>query len=335
MFPAVTQLRLITPAGWGLDNTMWRTAFVFPLAHAGAGARWAAIQWPLGLVALATIALCFLSPRPVNSAQIRSRRLAVVALAALALSTELAYPLFNYVPQMQMLQFPYRFLFLAAILGGIALAIEVSEGAWSHWGKGLRAAAILVAAAQCALTAFLVLGMVRSGVHLPDRATFMSGRFGQPEYIPAVRGPHWKNYIDAGKLPGECKRLGISCESIRQRTHDFSVVVDTPAPAALRLPLYAFPAWSVRIDGQTQLLRADPDTGLIAINLMPGRHAVDVTWAGLPADRIGRRISAVALLILLGGLAAQAMRKVRVPVVHDPLLARSSSDDDEDPMPAH
>jgi hypothetical protein len=257
-----------------------------------------------------------------------------VALASLALSTELAYPLFNYVPQMQMLQFPYRFLFLAAILGGIALAIQVSEGAWSHWSKGLRVAAILVLATQCALTAYLVLGMYRSGVRLPDRGTFMSGRFGQPEYVPAVRGPHWQHYVDTGKLPGECNRLGIRCESTIQRTHDFSVVVDTPGPVNLRLPLYAYPAWRVQIDGQTQPLRADPDTGLISVNLIPGRHAVEVTWSGLPADSTGRRISAVALLILLGGLAVQAIRKVRVPVVHDPLLARSSSDDD-DTMLAH
>jgi len=276
MYPAVTQLRLITPAGWGLDNTMWRTAFVFPLAHAGAGARWAAIQWPLGAVALATISLCFVSPKPTNAVQIRSRRLAVVALASLALSTELAYPLFNYIPQLQMLQFPYRFLFLAAILGALALAIQVSEGAWSHWGRGLRATAVLVLAAHCALTAFLVFGMVRSGVHLPDRATFMSGRFGQPEYIPAVRGPHWKNYVDAGKLPGECKRLGVQCESMTQRTHGLSVIVDAPALVTLRLPLYAYPAWCVLVDGHEQHLRADPDTGLISVDLMPGRHAVDV-----------------------------------------------------------
>jgi hypothetical protein len=333
MYPAVTQIRLITPSGWGLGNTMWSTAFVFPLAHAGAGARWAAIQWPLGAVALATIALCFVSPKPTNAMQTRSRRLATVALASLALSTELAYPLFYFVPQMQMLQYPYRFLFLAAILGGIALAIQMSEGAWSRWGKGLRIATVLVLATQCALTAFLVLGMVRSGVRLPDRATFMSGRFGQPEYVPAVRGPHWKDYVDAGKLPGECSRLGIRCESIIQRTHDFSVGVDTANAVTLRLPVYAFPAWSVHVDGATQPLHADPDTGLIAVNLMPGRHTVDLAWSGLPADTTGKRISAVALLILLGGLALQAMRKVRAPVVHDPLLARASSDKD-DTMPA-
>ena len=62
---------------------------------------------------------------------------------------------------------------------------------------------------------------------------------------------------------------------------------------------------------------------------MPGRHTVDLAWSGLPADTTGRRISAVALLILLGGLAMRAMQKVKVPVVHDPLLARSSSDDDD------
>jgi hypothetical protein len=97
--------------------------------------------------------------------------------------------------------------------------------------------------------------------------------------------------------------------------------------------VYAFPAWSVHVDGETQPLRADPDTGLITVNLMPGRHTVDLAWSGLPADTIGRRISAVALLILLGGFAVRGMRKVRAPVVHDPLLARSSSDED-DTMPA-
>jgi hypothetical protein len=310
IYPAVTQLKLINPAGWADSDRMWARAFVFPIAHARDGLRWAAIQWPLGVVTLATAALCLIPrQRPATPMQVLARRLAVVALAALLLSTELAYPLYATIKQMQMLQYPYRFVFIAAVLANLALAIHVAEGAWAGWGRMVRAAAVLLVLAQCALSGFLQVSLVRSGVQLPDRAHFMAGRFGQPEYLPAVHGPHWQQWVADGKLEGECKRLGIQCDTPVQRTHALSVAIDTPRALAVRLPVFAFPAWSLTVDGQPQALVPDPDTGLPLAQLAPGRHLVALRWTGTPADKTGRVVSLAALAVLLALLAAGWLRR--------------------------
>lgn len=310
IYPAVTQLKLITPAGWSDGERVWARAFVFPIAHAGAGLRWAAIQWPLGLVTLGTIAISMFPWRsPTTSMQVLARRLSLVALAALLLSTELAYPLHAYVKQLQMLQYPYRFLFIASVLANLSLAIHVAEGAWLRWGKLARLAAVLLVVIQCALSGFLQLGLYRSGVQLPDRATFMTGRFGQPEYLPAVRGPHWSQWVANGKLDGECRRLAIRCDGLVKRTHALSVTVDTTHAVGMRLPVFAFPAWSLTVDGQPQALIADPDTGLPVVQLPPGRHLVALRWTGTPADATGRAISLAALAVLLGLLAIGHQRR--------------------------
>jgi hypothetical protein len=315
LYPALSQLHLINPDGWDDPGGLWRKAFVFPtFTYASYGLRWFAIQWPLGLVALATAVMTLipLHRAPATPAQGHARRLAMVSLAALALSTELAFPLYTILPPLQSLQFPYRFIFLAIILANIALAIHLNEGAWSRWGKLARTAAALVIAAQCAQAAFLQWNLVRAGERLPERASFMSGRFGQPEYHPAVRGPHWQAYAADGKLAGECRRLAIRCAAIEQRTHDFSVVIDTQRAINVRLPVFAYPGWRVSVDGQVQAnLVADKETGLILVSLPQGRHVVALTWSGTPADITGLWISGGALCILLGALAISSLRQRR------------------------
>jgi len=305
VYPAVTQLHLINPTGWtDGPNFDWRRSFALPVVtFARYGLRWAAIQWPLSLLALGMCALSAWSAwraRDTSLGAPRSLafRLAVFGLTALALGSELAYPLYALLPPLQKLQFPYRFMFIGAVLGSIALTIELTRGAWTRWNKGMRAAALALIAAYGAQALYLQWSM-RGGERLPARADYMQGRFGQPEYLPAVSGPQWKSYLDAGKLDGECRRIGLRCESQMQRTHALSVVIEASRPAAVRMPLFAFPAWQVRVDGQVQALVADPQTGLVLVQVAPGRHAVAMEWIGLPAEAQGRRISMGSLAVLL------------------------------------
>lgn len=310
IYPAVTQLKLINPAGWSESDHMWARAFVFPIVHARDGLRWAAIQWPLGLVTLGTIVISmFPWQRPAVPMQVLARRLSLVALAALLLSTELAYPLYAYLKQLRMLQYPYRFVFIAAVLANLALAIHIAEGAWKRWGRTARITAVLLVLVQCALSGFLQLGLYRTGVQLPASSTFMVGRFGQPEYLPAVRGPHWTQWVADGKLDGECRRLAIHCDAPVKRTHALSVAIDTPRAVDVRLPVFAFPAWSLTVDGQPQVLVADADTGLPLVRLGPGRHLVALRWTGTPADATGRAISLGALAVLLILFAVEYRRR--------------------------
>ena len=311
VWPAVTQLHLINPDGWtGGANFDWRRAFALPtfsyLAH---GLRWFAIQGPLSLLALMLcLFVLYSSRRAATPGSAGARKLAITALAAMLLASELAYPLYALLEPMRKIQFPYRFMFLALLLANIALVIELNEGAWRRWSTPLRALAVLLMAAQCAMTLQLQLGIVRGAKPIPERASFMQGRFGQPEYIPAVRGPEWKAWLAGGNLGGECARLGIACSQTLAQTHALAFVIDTPRPVALRLPLLAYPAWAMTVDGERRPLAADPATGLALANLSSGRHTVALSWAGLPAETTGRIASGLACLAWLAWFLAARRR---------------------------
>lgn len=317
VWPAVTQLHLINPDGWtGGANFDWRRAFALPtfsfLAH---GFRWFAIQGPLSLLALVLcLFVLYSSRRAATPGSAGARKLAVAALAAMLLASELAYPLYALLEPMRKIQFPYRYMFLALLLANIALVIELNEGAWRRWSTPLRVLAVALMAAQCAMTLHLQLGIVRGGKPIPEAASFMQGRFGQPEYIPAVRGPEWKAYLAGGKLGGECARLGVACSQTLNRTHELAFVIDTPRPVALRLPLLAYPAWAMTVDGERRPLAADPATGLALANLSSGRHTVALSWVGLPAETAGRIASVLAGLAWLVWFLALRRRARTAPV---------------------
>lgn len=304
IYPAVTQLHLVNPAGWVSGaNFDWRRAFALPtFTHAQYGFRWFAIQLPYALIALAA---CLLVMMPFTGAadtpgKVFARRLGWVAIAALVLGSELAYPLYALVGPMQKLQFPYRFVFVALLLANIALVIQLNEGAWKRWRLPVRAVALGLMLAQVAIMAHLQWDLLKRGELLPARDIFMQGRFGQPEYIPAVRGPDWKQYLESDKLVGECRRLQVACSDTRHRTHDFSTRIKAPTPVEVRLPILAFPAWQLTVDGNPVALASDRATGLVLVKLPAGEHQIVLTWTRLPAEVIGWWLSALACLVLLG-----------------------------------
>lgn len=309
LYPALTQLSLITPGGWtngsGYD---WRRSFAFPVVtYFQYGLKWTGPQWTLAALTpiMAVLALLPLRGTVATPMTITARRLAVVALVAAALGSELAYPLYAVFTPLHKLQFPYRFLFLGSLLASIAFMIQLNEGAWSRWSKAARALAVLLFAAYFGQLAILEWKLLSGGKRLPDRAEVMTGRFGQPEYLPAVAGPGWKRYADSGKLDGECRRLDIACGELRHRTHDLSVVISTEKSVRVRLPLFAFPAWQASVDGQVQPYAVDKETGMFQVDLPAGRHQVVLRWVPLPAENIGKWISAATLCLLAAVLFIQ------------------------------
>jgi hypothetical protein len=305
VYPAVSQMALINPEGWE-QGFNWRRCFALPLVSQFVhGTYWFGVQWPFALLSLGLVLLVLLprTTRPglqaLNPAQVGARRIGIVALCALLLGSELAYPLYAYVGAMQKLQFPYRFMFVASILASIALAIQLNEGAWKRWSKITRIAAVLLILGQCGQGAVLQLKVVKDGERMKTHEQYFSGRFGQPEYLLGARGPQWKDYAENGSLAADCARLNVSCVDVDKRSHSFALTVDAPDAVSLRLPLFGFPAWQATLDGEARDWRLDPATGAIVVDVPAGRHQLMLRFGRLPVEVAGLWISAVALIVLL------------------------------------
>lgn len=325
--PAVTQQQLINPAAWTSSPSLnWTRGFAFPAyTWWRNGLQWFSFQWALPLLALAfgviVIFLLRRSPgvQPPAGIEARARRLALVAFAALLLSSEFSYPLFALVPPLQKLQWAYRFVPLALALAILAFSTVAFRAPAPGQARWLRLACIGLVTAHCLLVVALQYKVYRSGESLRPIATAMQDDFGQPEYLVAARGPEWKRYVKDGQLAAECSRLGAACTNVVKQTQAMSLSVVAPAALAIRMPLFSFPAWQVSVDGNVQPLVTDRATGLISVPLTAGRHHVRIDWIGLPVQAAGNLLSWLALAMLGVIVIAQARVASKVIVAAAPV----------------
>lgn len=311
LVPALTQLSLINPGGWTSGiNFDWRRSFAFPsFTYLDYGLHWFAMQVPLPLLALVCALFVLIAARASTtfatdtSGQLKRQttiRLSIISLCALVFASELAYPLYQTLTPLHKLQWPYRFVGVAGILSSCALARLLFLSPRSgQQPRSFYAGATICVVMQVCLVALLQTQMVKTGKPLPLVSEVMSGDFGQPEYLPAVRGQHWASYNSQGGFAQECLRLAVQCDPVVRQTHFFSAIMTAATATALRLPVFAFPAWVLSVDGIEQPLLPDADTGLPVVNLPAGRHAIELNWRDLSVDRIGRFISVFGILLVV------------------------------------
>jgi hypothetical protein len=133
-----------------------------------------------------------------------------------------------------------------------------------------------------------------------DRICQKSTIWGQPEYIPATNRIAWFTYVHMGGFAGECTKQGVAARALVDRVQERAWEITAPAAATLTLPLFAYPAWELSVDGVHRGLGADPVTGLVRADIAPGTHQVRLRWKGLPEEIVGRWLSLAGALLLAG-----------------------------------
>ena len=296
LLPSLTLQHLVNPDGWrDAGGIGWRQSFALPLfGHP----YWARLMWvvPAATYALAALVLVWL---------LRTRHLArpgaadwlCVALPCLVLASQASWPIWAIPSPLHMLQRPFRFLPIAAFATLTAAWYMLPDRRW-------RRPALALMALMVASTVAMQVQVAR----LDDGQKLVPARFaetfGAPEYLPALRGPEWRGYLDEGGLTDDCRRLRITCTSDGAQRWTFRAT----APASVRLPLFAFPAWRLSRDGVAAGSAVDPATGLIQITIPAGETTVAAAWRALPAERLGAGISLAAALGLLGVVAWRTSR---------------------------
>ena len=250
--------------------------------------------------------------------------LALIPPAVLLLQMPWALPVWNLLPKLRFLQFPWRWLLVVEA----PIAIFAVGALWSatRWVRSMVVAGsclVFLGSATFAAFAFhqncanedtvaSVVGAVRSG----------KGYEGTDEYAP----PGADDSLVAMDLPAAClvsnpaATLGGGDPDL---TPDWSpdqgsclatfpfyptpgldnlrhkrVQATAPKPGFLVLRLREYPAWTVRVNGNPVASRPVRDDGLMAIPLPAGSDTVSVDWATTPDVRLGRWISFVALLLV-------------------------------------
>jgi len=261
--------------------------------------------------------------------------LALIPIAVLLLQLPFSLPVWNALPKLRFLQFPWRWLVVVEAPLGIFFAAAV-------WPRGRRWLRITVIAA-CGMiflgtTAFSDFVFHQScdeddAVHSMI-ATYASGQGfeGTDEYAPPGADDSLVAYglpdacltanpdtvlavADDGNVP-EWDPANGHCDATYQWQRDngrlsrehLRLSANIPHSGFLILHLRQYAAWQVRVNGRLIAFGADPalpglphrDDGLMVVPVASGHVDLAIDWATTRDEIAGRWLSAVALAALIG-----------------------------------
>jgi hypothetical protein len=276
------------------------------------------LQWPLALAGVLALALGRLRGR--SSATF----FAATAVLLLVLLLPISTPIWDHVPLMPFLQFPWRLLgplaASLAVLAGVGVA-ELERAADSRWADRAVGAALLL---------FLGLGMPLTypapwsadfgptdpaSIIQAERRGRWLGTTSTGDFVPASVAavpPLNDHVVESYSQPGPVDRVnrvtlpsGTTVVQTGDRPLAWTYEITGDQAFVFRLLHFYFPGWTATLDGVPVTIEpAEPD-GLMTIEVPAGSHTLSIRLADTPPRRIGWAISAVALVLLsLGSVLA-------------------------------
>jgi hypothetical protein len=252
--------------------------------------------------------------------------LALIPPAVLFLLLPISLPIWNLLPKLRFLQFPWRWLLVLEAPMAIFFAAAIWPGkSRKHWMR--PAVACLCALFFLASTVFAVRNFFRDSVEEDDMADLLdvyrsgAGFVGTEEYAP----PGADNAIVATGLPDACMadragiKLGVAASleatpdwhadqgtcaatitaTLRQPEH-LRIVATAAHAGFLILRLRSYPAWRVTVNGRFAThLPARPD-GLIAVPVAQGPFDLVADCTTTSDVKLSRWLSGGAVLLLVG-----------------------------------
>ncbi|MFW5942329.1 MAG: 6-pyruvoyl-tetrahydropterin synthase-related protein [Chloroflexota bacterium] len=269
--------------------------------------------------------------------------MAGAAAIFLAFALPLSRPLWEALPLIEFVQFPWRFVGRAALPLAVLAAAPVAliDTLWARRGaeqnRLLLVAATALPIVLLALEAYPLLYPTYcpeapfpdiADVHRYERETGLVGVDPEGSYFPTtVRSrpqgsPLEADYLagrppqrfDESALPQGARLLSATYGPNRAR-----IEIESPAPFRARYLSFAFPGWRAQVDGETVPISAAGEEGLIAFPVPAGRHTVAIEWSLTPLRAAFGAASALSLLLLVAAVIYLRRRPgAPLPVIEPP-----------------
>ena len=286
----------------------YQAAYTGPAVHPQ---NWFALT----ILALTTLLLIWRwqHHRPAHTEQIIFHLL--LAAAAIFMTTTSSLPIWHpLTPLLGFLQYPWRFLSLAAV------GIAVSGGSLIPLIPHPKLSSPPAALSNSVIAVIFLLALLTSLPKLPHQSLTLTaadawfpqrmwqedaevGQIGATwtgEFLPrSVTEQRWalgrprEGAKDTSPLPGPPQ-----AEITAVKHMALSLNLNTPAEMPLRLHQFQAPGWHANIDGQPAAMRASTELGLVTADVYPaGQHEITFTFGSTPARVLGAWLSALAALI--------------------------------------
>ncbi|MCO6452665.1 MAG: hypothetical protein J5I90_17925 [Caldilineales bacterium] len=234
-------------------------------------------------------------------------------------------------PVLGHLQFPWRFLLLAAV--GLAVAVSALPVLLPRIRPSYLLAGVIFLALLTALPRLPVQNLSISAAEAwspqrmwaEDAANGQVGATWAGEFLPlAVTAQRWEighskpDAADGAALPGPIRArvTGVSYDGI-------NLDISTPANLELRLHQFTQPGWNAAIDGTAASIYPSGDLALATITVPAGSHQISFDFGRTTARTLGALIS-LASAIVWGVLAwywGRERRSLRIAAVAMLVLA--------------
>lgn len=237
---------------------------------------------------------------------------ALFCIVGIARAMKVSAPVYETVELLRYVQFPWRFLSVAAlgiaILGGLAY-----ERTFVRAGNRLSRITAAVICIAAILFVFPLLGP-RPSFTLPswalDPAAYRSKRETTTigEYLPIwaqeIEAP--RGFENGVKIEGEGR-----VEHAQRRAGRIEATLELQAPSKVVLQDLYFPGWKVLANGGELKVAPEEKTGRLSVELSPGRHELEARLALTPVRLISGILSASTGILLLASAAVSSVRTAR------------------------
>jgi 6-pyruvoyl-tetrahydropterin synthase related domain len=255
--------------------------------------------------------------------------LATLGLVSVLLMLPLTNFLWRELPELQFVQFPWRWLEMLDLV--FAFFVAVAIGQLQRLRLAWLAGVIVFVALGAAATA-MVLDAWWDSADVPTIADAIHagrGYEGTDEYAPA-ESDHYEFPGD----PDDTERLqgasSVPADRIARFDSDYGAITpatsvdlkisrwsaerreftaETGTPVTLAVKLVNYPAWEVRVDGHEVRSVLVEDTGQMLVALSPGPHRVAIRFRRTWDRTAGGTISILSALMLLAWLGVSRKRK--------------------------
>jgi hypothetical protein len=254
------------------------------------------VQWAAMLAACGVSVAAILKRRPAAIGGLLTWL--SIAVLSIFMMSALAQPVWEALPPLAFIQFPWRFFLLMSVAGGVLVAMLISR----------------LKSRTARIVAFLLIAAVH--LHLYERrlrpATYI------PEAETQIDQAHWSETMVARRVgfveraydavdvssdnPVDARWTVVRGSATVQaaRTDDAHLVltVSGAEPSIVRVNTPAFPGWRVSVDGADVGFRQEPGSGYMLVDLQPGTHTLETRFENTPVRRAGNLASLFSLLML-------------------------------------
>ena len=217
-------------------------------------------------------------------------------------------PIWQAIPIISFVQFPWRFLGLTIFFISFAGGAIVSNQFKSKFKKLFAATTILLAIVlnQRYFIPINFSSKVNDEQKLTGLAFELQQKSAILDYLPktAPIAPEAVAFKEPSLISGEGEIIGFT-----KRSNRFSFEANIHQDAEVEIPVMYFPGWAAVVDKQPVPIQIHGDYGLISVKVSSGQHDVRGIFQNTPIRTAGNVLTVLSSAILFSGLVIKANKK--------------------------